>query len=185
MDKNTGEDGAVVADLKKYNEEAAKLLVPPPASPGQPSVPAVGPPGSSPSVPAPAPAAQPTTRSFVYWGEALCSSCHKEQAAFWKKTPHATAIDVLRRRSRVMDVQCIGCHTTGFKRPGGFDVAAKMFGYENVQCEACHGPGLEHGKGMMAATARSRETCVGCHNEERSPSRTTARSSTSRPCCRW
>jgi hypothetical protein len=164
MDKNVGEDASVTSELKTLAAEVAKLsgAQPPPPAP------AVGPVAR----PAPAPSSSvPATpqSTFVYWGAPLCASCHTEQTAFWKKTVHATAMDVLRKRGKSMDLECIGCHTTGFRKPGGFDTANRMFNFENVQCEACHGPGLEHGKGTLGATARSRATCVGCHTTERSP----------------
>ena len=164
MDKNVGEDATVTTALKNLSVEVAKLGAGQPQPPAPATAPVQRPaPDAASSVPS---TAQST---FVYWGAPLCASCHTEQAAFWKKTVHATAIDVLRRRGKVMDLECIGCHTTGFRKPGGFAAANRIFGFENVQCEACHGPGLEHGKGTLGATARSRTTCVGCHTTERSP----------------
>ncbi|MBI3894008.1 MAG: hypothetical protein HY303_21020 [Candidatus Wallbacteria bacterium] len=166
LDKNMGEDPPVTAEIKKYNETVAKLGLG-----AKPPVPPIGrgvTPTANPFVPQPQ-GPPPSGSAFTYWGAPLCASCHVEQAKFWETTVHAKAIDILRKKNRVNDLECIGCHTTGFRQTGGFDVTAKMAGFESVQCEACHGAGLMHGRGGMAKLAGTESTCRRCHDKSNSP----------------
>ncbi|MBI4868282.1 MAG: hypothetical protein HY816_15155 [Candidatus Wallbacteria bacterium] len=163
LDKKMGEDAAIVADIKSYNEAVAKLVVSAKPPAGAPPVPGSTTPTQQPLGP------PPPAGTFTYWGVPLCASCHVEQSKFWEGTVHARAIDILKKKNRVNDQECIGCHTTGFREPGGFDIPARMAGFENVQCEACHGPGLDHGKGSMAKRGSAEATCRRCHDKSNSP----------------
>lgn len=105
----------------------------------------------------------------TYAGEAECARCHPSQSAFWEGTRHARAYETLVMKKSHMDLECIGCHTTGYGVPGGFRVGMEAPDLRNVQCEACHGPGGRHmGKGDIRRIIDP-SVCTGCHNKERDP----------------
>lgn len=91
----------------------------------------------------PVPAVKPGDASYV--GMEQCSDCHADAVAFWKKTVHATAWQTLVDRGQEFDYDCIGCHVTGWDKPGGTNLAHND-GLRDVQCETCHGPGSIHVK---------------------------------------
>lgn len=105
-----------------------------------------------------------------YIGEAACAACHHRQIDFWKGTRHARAYDTLVKRNNHADLECVGCHTTGYGLPGGFSLGMETPGLRNVQCEACHGPGREHkGRGDIRRVMEV-SICRGCHDTEKDPS---------------
>lgn len=87
--------------------------------------------------------APPAKGQAGYTGTESCSDCHAEAVAFWAKTVHAGAWKTLEERGQQFDLDCIGCHVTGWDKPGGSNL-----GYNDklrdVQCETCHGPGSIH-----------------------------------------
>jgi hypothetical protein len=110
-----------------------------------------------------------------YVGGAVCATCHPGAHAFWEQTAHATAIQTLIDRTKEFDRNCIGCHVTGYREPGG-SVLGDLRGLENVQCEQCHGPGSLHATNPTqyvnvphgVRTDVPEGVCVACHNEEHS-----------------
>ncbi len=110
-----------------------------------------------------------------YVGGARCATCHVQEHAFWQTTQHAHAIDTLIERNKQFDRNCIGCHVTGYRQPGG-SVLGHTEGLENVQCEQCHGPGSLH---VANPTLRNvpggvwtevpESQCATCHVPEHSP----------------
>ena len=80
-----------------------------------------------------------------YTGSKRCASCHFEQYATWKKTPHSKAFDDLTAKYQ-KDQKCLKCHTTGLGQPTGYVDQAKTAALAGVTCETCHGPGSEHEK---------------------------------------
>ncbi len=118
--------------------------------------------------PPPAPAG--TAR---YVGIENCRACHEEAVAVWQRTPHAHAYRTIEDAGKEANLDCVGCHVTGYRRPGG-STAAHNEGLRDVQCEVCHGPGSRH------ADARGHETeprlvrapeatvCLECHTPEHS-----------------
>jgi hypothetical protein len=136
--------------------------------------------------------------SFV--GAKKCKACHLKQFQSWEQTKMAKSFDLLRagvaaeaktkakldpKKDYTHDEVCLGCHTTGFGKPGGFVSLEKTPDLVGVQCESCHGPGSEYLKqgGMtlqnreykradlvkLGLTVISVETCTSqCHNN-RSP----------------
>jgi hypothetical protein len=84
------------------------------------------------------------TQGAHYVGEAACRDCHKAIADFVATLPHARAYATLERKQSEFDLECVGCHVTGWRKPGGFDHPAAVGNLKNVQCEACHGPGSDH-----------------------------------------
>ncbi len=116
--------------------------------------------------PAPAPG-QPS-----YVGSQTCGNCHAPALAWWKRTPHGRAYNTLVTRHKEYNLNCVGCHVTGYRRPGGSTATHLLGGaLRNVGCENCHGPGSNH----VAAPSldnierdAAESTCRGCHNPEHS-----------------
>lgn len=109
-----------------------------------------------------------------YVGAEVCSTCHAAQHKRWSDSQHAIAYEDLEDVGKAFDPACIGCHTVGFDKPGGFfdiNVTGHLLG---VQCESCHGAGREHveaaGKKPSPNTKWSREKICGqCHIQKHSP----------------
>ena len=129
-----------------------------------------------------APAAAPADK-LSYTGTAACGACHDAALELWKKTAHGRALATLEKKGRERDPACVGCHVTGYLRPGGTaDVRLAATRLRDVGCEACHGPGADHRDAVMAtsrADARAREdrpgsfqrevpalVCLGCHTPD-------------------
>ncbi len=111
----------------------------------------------------------------AFVGVAECSKCHVEETKMWRTMQHAHAIETLQMRGKAFDRSCIGCHVTGYRKPGG-SVLGNLRGLENVQCEQCHGPGSLHVANptlvnVPGGTQRKvpESVCVECHNHEHSP----------------
>lgn len=79
----------------------------------------------------------------TYVGTAACADCHDDEVKFWQKTVHATAWQTLVDRGQQFDYDCIGCHVTGWQKPGGSNLAHNDT-LRDVQCETCHGPASIH-----------------------------------------
>jgi hypothetical protein len=101
--------------VNEHNREAFKDVLPAAASPGESS----------------------------YVGIEACSTCHQSERAFWDKTPHHSAYETLARQNKEFNLECVGCHVTGYEAPGGSTVA-HVDDLKAVQCEVCHGPGSRH-----------------------------------------
>jgi hypothetical protein len=118
------QDPAIAADLKSLaraigaaNLAAAKGRLPPPPEAGKPS----------------------------YVGDKECARCHSPAVAFWKRTVHAHAWKTLVDVDKQYNYDCIGCHVTGWEKPGGVNLATvEKRGFVDVRCEVCHGPGSKH-----------------------------------------
>jgi hypothetical protein len=78
-----------------------------------------------------------------YVGVDECSRCHKSERAVWDKTDHAKAYPTLQKEFVEYNLDCVGCHVTGYDKPGGSTVT-HVEKLENVGCEECHGPGSLH-----------------------------------------
>lgn len=118
-------------------------------------------------LPPPVPEGEPR-----YVGSAACASCHAAAYAWWERHPHGRAYATLQQRHREFHLECVGCHVTGYERPGGSTVTHNLDGaLVNVGCEVCHGPGSAHVAAPSTANIRrdpSERVCVQCHNEEHS-----------------
>ena len=107
----------------------------------------------------------------TYVGSDRCTECHADAAKVWSKTPHHKAVETLEKlenpKGRQYDPECMVCHTTGFKHPGGYNnlvtdlanwptrpevapsgkkVKDHNDSLRGVGCESCHGPGSAHVK---------------------------------------
>jgi hypothetical protein len=80
-----------------------------------------------------------------YLGTDECTKCHEEERAVWDKTDHAKAYPTLEKQFVEYNLECVGCHVTGYEKPGGSTVT-HVDGLKNVGCEVCHGPGSLHAK---------------------------------------
>ena len=110
----------------------------------------------------------------TYVGMDKCEDCHDDAVKFWKKTVHAQAWQTLVDRGQQFDYECIGCHVTGFDKPGGTNLAHNE-GLRDVQCEVCHGPASIHvakgGEEKPLAVRRNppQDYCASqCHTHEHS-----------------
>jgi 2',3'-cyclic-nucleotide 2'-phosphodiesterase (5'-nucleotidase family) len=128
--------------------------------------------GLSPKPGFPAGAGDAPAELWQYGSNGACAMCHEKVVEQWKGTPHAAAVDTLEGRGRQRDVYCLGCHSTGFFRPGGtrnLETATTFFA--DVGCESCHGPSVTH-----VRTQRPKETrrkvpeavCRECHRPDQS-----------------
>ena len=106
---------AYYARVNQHNKEAFADRTPPPAAPGQAS----------------------------YLGVEACVKCHGAAYEVWRKTRHADAYQSLARDQKEYNLDCVGCHVTGYQKPGGSTVTHNEL-LRGVQCEVCHGPGSLH-----------------------------------------
>jgi len=110
----------------------------------------------------------------TYVGMASCGDCHDDAVKFWQKTVHAQAWQTLVDRGQQFDYECIGCHVTGFEKPGGSNLAHND-NLRDVQCEVCHGPASIHvakggeEKPLAVRRAPPQDYCANqCHTHEHS-----------------
>lgn len=146
--------------------------------------------------------AAPAAAAPSYMGTQGCK-CHKSEVEDWLKSPHAKAFEALSkdRRSKGQnkalraagldhnkdyssDEKCVGCHTVGFGKPGGFAAGSADENFKGVGCEMCHGPGSEYRvlhkekdetftRAEAAAVGEiyppKEDTCRQCHDHKDSP----------------
>jgi hypothetical protein len=108
-----------------------------------------------------------TPDAFAFVGDSACQSCHAEQHAQWKSTPHAYAWSTLQAVGRSQDLECWSCHVTGAHHDNGPQHPSQVAGLENVGCETCHGPGRNHTLGPSKANIIKDpgvENCIQCHD---------------------
>ncbi|HEX7476689.1 MAG TPA: multiheme c-type cytochrome [Polyangiales bacterium] len=108
-----------------------------------------------------------------YVGAQACKSCHEAAYAWWQTHPHGNAYATLTKRHKEFNLSCVGCHVTGYGKPGGSTVVHNE-GLVNVGCESCHGPGSVHVAHPERTGAQiitrdpTQETCRQCHTPEHS-----------------
>ncbi|MGB5504720.1 MAG: multiheme c-type cytochrome, partial [Polyangiales bacterium] len=79
---------------------------------------------------------------IAYVGSAACSGCHQPAYAWWGAHAHGHAYRTLQERNKEYNLDCVGCHVTGYEQPGGSTVTHNLdLALVNVGCESCHGPG--------------------------------------------
>lgn len=117
--------------------------------------------------------AQPEQGTAAYLGVEECELCHAEATEFWQKTKHFQAWETLEAANKQFNLECTGCHVTGWQKPGGSNLA-HYEPFKDVQCEVCHGPGSLHvdadGKDSPRTVVLSppKDLCVECHSAEHS-----------------
>lgn len=105
-----------------------------------------------------------------YWGSETCAKCHTAQAEWWSKTSHSHAYETLVKANSEKSNDCIGCHSVGYKHPGGFQQPTDVGKLRNVSCENCHGIGDHHGQlDRFNLAPRAESTCVACHTPDNDP----------------
>ena len=108
-----------------------------------------------------------------YVGVEECSMCHDEAVDFWKKTKHFHAWETLEADNKQFNLECIGCHVTGWQERGGSNLAYNE-PLRDVQCEVCHGPGSLHVEAdgaddpVTVVRMPTQDLCVTCHSPEHS-----------------
>ena len=118
----------------------------------------------------------PESDKDLYAGTETCRGCHAAAYAVYEKTSHSHAWKTLQDKGKDCDVGCIGCHSVGFEKPGGYCRLQDVKPFVNVGCENCHGPAKSHslnpGDRSQWSSNFTRtpteSTCIGCHNEEHS-----------------
>jgi hypothetical protein len=103
----------------------------------------------------------------TYVGIEVCTSCHAPARKVWDSTPHSRAYATLADQFKEFNLDCVGCHVTGYEKPGGTTVT-HVEKLTNVQCEVCHGPGSKHvaePKDTTKMVARpDPSSCTACHH---------------------
>lgn len=107
-------------------------------------------------------------------GEAACQACHKKQHDIWFSTRHAEAFYALQDVNKAFDPDCIGCHTVGFEKTGGFIDPAITENLMHVQCENCHGAAKAHAESGGKTPVKNHDwpkekMCAQCHVQKHSP----------------
>ncbi len=113
-----------------------------------------------------APPAEKGRASYI--GVEECTTCHDEERQFWNGTPHAHAYKTLVDGFKEYNLECVGCHVSGYGKGGGSTVTHNAT-LQNVQCEECHGPGSAHAKKPevkdLIVRSPDPKGCVdGCHH---------------------
>lgn len=110
-----------------------------------------------------------------YVGAQACADCHEEQyTGFQKNSSMARSWKSLEKMLPKLTAKekedCYSCHTTGYKKPGGFVDQDSTPQLANISCEVCHGPGSLHAASGDPADIQRKpdiDHCRTCHNEER------------------
>jgi hypothetical protein len=76
-------------------------------------------------------------------------------------------------RETQFNLDCVGCHVTGYEAPGGAAVV-QLRGLEGMQCENCHGPGALHSAapatpGLITLTPPRTLCASRCHHPPHVP----------------
>ena len=113
-------------------------------------------------------------RENIYTGSDQCKSCHeKEYDSFNNSKMVHSYRSIALMKKGLSDAEfekCFECHTTGYKKPGGFRSAQETPHLKNAGCEVCHGPGSRHAESADPKDIKGKldaKDCESCHNPER------------------
>ena len=122
---------------------------------------------------APVWALNPKPRTYV--GSDACQDCHEtEYKNFQTYAKKAHSYESIKRMKKGLEeadfCKCFECHTTGYKKPGGFRSELETPHLKNAGCEVCHGPGslhVETGEPKDIKGSLTAKDCEECHCAER------------------
>jgi len=77
--------------------------------------------------------------------------------------------------NKIFDPNCVGCHSVGYEKPGGYIDSSMTSHLTNVQCENCHGAARAHvdaggSKPVTNKDWQPPQMCAQCHIGSHSPS---------------
>jgi len=111
-----------------------------------------------------------------YVGTDTCKMCHWKQYRSWVKTKMAKTFQESLNAEQREDSECVSCHVTGYKKPGGFENYKATPRMAGVQCEGCHGAGSlyytdqimrnKYASMQLGMLEQNEKVCVTCHNEK-------------------
>jgi hypothetical protein len=137
-------------------------------------------------------------------GSTKCKKCHLAEHKSWEGMRHGKAFETLKpgnateakakhkldpQKDYTKDATCVGCHTVGMGKPGGYqmpadeETAKKTKAFEGVGCENCHGAGgsyMDLHEEIMKSKRKYKQeemfkagmvkqevaVCLQCHNEK-------------------
>ena len=109
-----------------------------------------------------------------YVGAEACKTCHAPEHDKWSSTKHSHAWEALEGVNKIFDPNCVGCHSVGYEKPGGYIDPSITSHLMNVQCENCHGAARAHvdSGGSKPVTNKGwapPQMCAQCHIGSHSP----------------
>jgi len=110
-----------------------------------------------------------------YVGAEACKTCHPAEHEKWSSTKHSHAWAALEGVNKIFDPNCVGCHSVGYEKPGGYIDPSITSHLSNVQCENCHGAARAHvdsggSKPVANKGWQPQKMCAQCHIGSHSPS---------------
>jgi len=95
-----------------------------------------------------------------------CSTCHTQEYAQWKKSPHFNSWTTLEEEKKTHDSDCFLCHVNGYGHSEGFINVNLTKEQANVGCTSCHYMDAGHLKipRNFKPLKISEETCRRCHD---------------------
>lgn len=115
---------------------------------------------------------KPDKGEAAFIGSAACKECHEESFPVFEASKHAHAYETLVSKNKQFHLDCVGCHVTGWQKPGGVCRIDKVTDRKDVGCESCHGAGSIHAEDPDEKNIRltvDEPLCVSCHDRENSP----------------
>jgi len=101
-----------------------------------------------------------------------CLECHENEAAEWKKGPHAKSLDLLKEEGKVKK-ECLSCHSTDYQLSNKKNSLTVSEVKHGVNCLSCHNDDPEIGKSRDKHSAdykklrrSEKETCGECHSAQ-------------------
>lgn len=110
-----------------------------------------------------------------YTGAEACKTCHVAEYEKWNGSKHSHAWEALEGVNKIFDPNCVGCHSVGYEKPGGYIDSSITSHLTNVQCENCHGAARAHvdsggSKPVANKDWKPPQMCAQCHVGSHSPS---------------